>query len=122
MARTPLFSGLVVGVVAWMALPVASFAERSNETPPGAWRFRTEKASSQTYALTVTRSGDSTWFLARDETGKSVRVVFPTRFGSVERDHRLVAAYRLRPGDRVEVSGWQRGGTLFTNHVRVVGE
>ena len=122
MQRTTSCLHLVAGLIAFAALPWTALPSRADTTSPSAWRFRTERPARSSQIVTVARSANLNWFLAKDTSGKTVRVVFPTRSGVVEQDGRLIPVNFLRRGTQVEIWGEKQGESLFVSRAHVVGD
>jgi hypothetical protein len=90
------------------------------ETNPSAWRFRSLELPATSQSFTVVKSGGHGWFVATAASGKNVRVSLPPRFGSVQREGGWVATEHLRPGDRVEVWGVERGSRYQAARGRLI--
>jgi hypothetical protein len=122
MQRSTACLRFVAGLAALVALPFTAAPSQGADKHPSAWRFRTDKLSAERHTVTVTRAGSHEWFEATDASGKKLRVTLPPRFGSVQRDGKLVPIEFLRPGDRVQVWGHAGDGRFQAARVWVVTE
>jgi hypothetical protein len=120
MFRIKPYIQVVAGVSALAVLPFVSLAAGGADTNPTAWRFRTYSAPTAPTTVTVSGQRGHGWFEATDAGGKTVRVILPPKFGSVERDGQLIATEALRRGDQLQVWGLPDGGRLHVARAHAV--
>jgi hypothetical protein len=120
MYRTKHCLSFVAGLVALASLPLIPPPARGADANPSAWRFRPYRAPAEPVTVTVSGPRGHGWFDARDASGHTVRISLPPKFGSVERDGKLVATEALHAGDAVQVWGVPSGGRLDVARAHVV--